>query len=98
MCFGGGTPNYTKKDYGALPSLGTGSASKTVTLNEAPAPMRGSRSGSSSIDETMASARASYKSYSDTPSKSGGGIDDQRASRTSALRKKKSLFSYFGFN
>ena len=98
MCFGGGTPNYTKKDYGALPSLGTGSASKTVTLGEA-APMRGSRSGSSSIDETMASARASYKS--------GGGIDDQRAARTSALRKsstysdkpkKKSLFSYLGFN
>jgi hypothetical protein len=100
MCFGGGTPDYTKKDYGALPSLGTGSASKTVTLGEA-APMRGSRSGSSSslIDETMAAARAS--------SKSGGGIDDQRAARTSALRKsstysdapkKKSLFSFLGFN
>lgn len=101
MCFGGGGSDYVKKDYGALPSLGTGSASKTVTLNGAPAPMRGSRSksgGNSLMDETMASARASYKTYSDTPSKSGGGIDDQRASRTSALRKKKSLFSYLGFN
>jgi hypothetical protein len=69
MCFGGGTPNYTKKDYGALPSLGTGSASKTVTLNEAPAPMRGSRSGSSSslIDETMAAARKSRSAGSVRP-------------------------------
>jgi hypothetical protein len=68
MCFGGGTPNYTKKDYGALPSLGTGSASKTVTLGEA-APMRGSRSGSSSslIDETMAAARKSRSAGSVRP-------------------------------
>jgi hypothetical protein len=68
MCFGGGTPDYTKKDYGALPSLGTGSASKTVTLGEA-APMRGSRSGSSSslIDETMAAARKSRSAGSVRP-------------------------------
>jgi len=99
MCFGGGTPDYTKKDYGALPSLGTGSATKTVTLGEA-APVRGSSSGSSSLASTMAAARASA-------AKSGGGIDDQRAARTSALRKsstysdtpkKKSLFSFLGFN
>jgi hypothetical protein len=51
MCFGGsGGSGYVKKDYGALPSLGTGSASKTVTLNEAPAPMRGSRTGSGSYE------------------------------------------------
>ena len=50
MCFGGSGPDYVKKDYGALPSLGTGSASKTVTLNKAPAPMRGSRSGSGSYE------------------------------------------------
>ena len=83
MCFGGGTPNYTKKDYGALPSLGTGSASKTVTLNKAPAPMRGSRSGSSSslIDETMAAAQAS--------SKSGGGIGSIRPPKKTG--KKNSL-------
>jgi hypothetical protein len=68
MCFGGGTPDYTKKYYGALPSLGTGSASKTVTLGEA-APMRGSRSGSSSslIDETMAAARKSRSAGSVRP-------------------------------
>lgn len=32
MCFSSGAPDYTKKDYGPLPSLGTGSASRTVTL------------------------------------------------------------------
>lgn len=58
MCFGGGTPDYTKKDYGALPSLGTGSATKTVTLGE-PAPVRSSSSGSSLLESTMAAARAS---------------------------------------
>ena len=54
MCFGSkgsGTPTYVKKDYGALPSLGTGSATQTVTLNEAPpVAARGSRAGSSSYE------------------------------------------------
>lgn len=54
MCFGSkgsGTPSYVKKDYGALPSLGTGSATQTVTLNEAPpVAARGSRAGSSSYE------------------------------------------------
>ena len=54
MCFGSkgsGTPSYVKKDYGALPSLGTGSASRTGTLNEAPpVAARGSRAGYSSSD------------------------------------------------
>ena len=63
MCFGGGTPDYTKKDYGALPSLGTGSATKTVTLGEA-APVRSSSSGSSLLESTMAAARASADSGS----------------------------------
>ena len=94
MCFGSGSPSYTKKDYGALPSLGTGSASKTVTLGSS-TPMRGSRSDDSSTSayDAMASARTSLQ-----PS---GGIDDQRAARTSSLGrapKKKSLFSLLGFN
>ena len=100
MCFGmkgSGTPSYVKKDYGALPSLGTGSASKTVTLNKAPAPMRGSRTGSSSYEANSPINISTGSGY-------GAGIDDQRAARTSALRKsstykdapKKSLFSFFG--
>lgn len=60
MCFSG-TPSYTKKEYGPLPSLGTGSASKTVTLGSS-TPMRGSRSDdSSTMDDAMASARASLQ-------------------------------------
>ena len=70
MCFGGsGGSDYVKKDYGALPSLGTGSASKTVTLGEA-APMRGSRSksgGNSLMDETIAAARKSRSAGSVRP-------------------------------
>lgn len=62
MCFGSGAPDYVKKDYGALPSLGTGSATKTVTLkSDAVDPSRGSSDDSSSTaGAAMARARASY--------------------------------------
>jgi len=64
MCFGSGAPSYTKKDYGPLPSLGTGRTDETPLGLTAPAaPV--TRGGSSSTqDEAMARARASYNSRS----------------------------------
>ena len=60
MCFGGGTPSYTKKDYGPLPSLGTGRTDETPIAPTAVAPvMRGGGDSSSTMDETMAAARKS---------------------------------------
>ena len=101
MCFGSGTPAYTKKDYGPLPSLGTGRTDETPVAPAAvEAPVtRGGGGSSSTLDETIARAQASRNANSS--------IDDQRAARTSSLRrgstyksapKKKSLFSLFGFN
>lgn len=89
MCFGSGAPSYTKKDYGPLPSLGTGRTDETPLGLTAPAAPVTRGGSSSTADEAMARARASYnKSKSDS-------VDDRRAARNSPAPKSKSLFSYF---
>lgn len=69
MCFGG-TPSYTKKEYGPLPSLGTGRTDETPiapTAVEAPVTRGGDGGSSSTLDETIARARASRSAGSVRP-------------------------------
>jgi len=67
MCFGSGAPSYTKKDYGPLPSLGTGRTDETPLGLTAPAAPVTRGGSSSTADEAMARARASYNSSSSRP-------------------------------
>ena len=70
MCFGSGTPSYTKKDYGPLPSLGTGRTDETPiapTAVEAPVTRGSGGGGSSALEEVMARARASRSTGSVRP-------------------------------